>query len=154
MICGDASLHLFSVQHASTHVSNVSKLTVHLPLLLLLLLSSSSGRKCEKRLLAWMKGIVQDLRNHEAAWPFKEPVNPDIAPDYYQVVEEPMDLKTLGRNVNDNKYIRLEEFVADCTKIFDNCRFYNEEDTLYYSEANRLQEYFERRMSEARAHVR
>lgn len=30
------------------------------------------------------------LKSHKNAWPFMEPVDPHEAPDYYNVVKEPM----------------------------------------------------------------
>ena len=36
--------------------------------------------------------ILNKLKQHQSAWPFKEPVNRDEVKDYYEVVKEPVDL--------------------------------------------------------------
>jgi hypothetical protein len=35
--------------------------------------------------------------NNGAAWPFVQPVNKEEVPDYYTVVQEPMDWSTMSR---------------------------------------------------------
>lgn len=36
--------------------------------------------------------ILNKLKQHQSAWPFKEPVNREEVKDYYDVIKEPMDL--------------------------------------------------------------
>ena len=37
-----------------------------------------------------MESILSDLQAHPQAWPFKEPVNAQEVPDYYDVIQNPM----------------------------------------------------------------
>jgi histone acetyltransferase len=46
-----------------------------------------------------MRWIVEKLKTHSHAWPFLKPVTKDIAPQYYEIITEPMDLGTLEANV-------------------------------------------------------
>jgi len=62
-----------------------------------------------------------------------------IYPDYYAVIEEPIDLMTIKANVENDKYNSTEELVKDFNLMFNNCRQYNEEGSLIYSDANQLQ---------------
>lgn len=96
-----------------------------------------------------------------------EPVDPHEAPDYYNVVKEPMgeetsllkfdhfiflifvttylfltDLNCIGKNVTEKKYKNLTEFIRDMIKIFDNCRYYNPRESQFYKCAEILEQFF------------
>ncbi|XP_075418207.1 nucleosome-remodeling factor subunit BPTF isoform X3 [Tenrec ecaudatus] len=89
-----------------------------------------------------LKRVLRSLQAHKMAWPFLEPVDPNDAPDYYGVIKEPMDLATMEERVQRRYYERLTEFVADMTKIFDNCRYYNPNDSPFYQCAEVLESFF------------
>ncbi|XP_049714633.1 nucleosome-remodeling factor subunit BPTF isoform X5 [Elephas maximus indicus] len=89
-----------------------------------------------------LKRVLRSLQAHKMAWPFLEPVDPNDAPDYYGVIKEPMDLATMEERVQRRYYERLTEFVADMTKIFDNCRYYNPSDSPFYQCAEVLESFF------------
>mmetsp|Transcript_3187 Transcript_3187/g.8801 ORF Transcript_3187/g.8801 Transcript_3187/m.8801 type:complete len:1350 (+) Transcript_3187:236-4285(+) len=58
---------------------------------------------------------------------FSEPVDPiqlDI-PTYYQVIKEPMDLRTLNRKMEANEVKSPEEFARLCRLIFENAVMFN-----------------------------
>ncbi|KAJ3614943.1 hypothetical protein NHX12_018512 [Muraenolepis orangiensis] len=82
------------------------------------------------------------MTTHKMAWPFLEPVEAKDAPDYYRVIKEPMDLSTMEEKLQRGEYIKLTEFVADMTKIFDNCRYYNPSDSPFYQCAEVLENFF------------
>lgn len=81
---------------------------------------------------AAMQMILTEMQNHAAAWPFVQPVNKDEVPDYYTVVQEPMDLSTMEQKLDSDQYTTPDEFVYDAKLIFNNCRAYNGETTTYY----------------------
>ncbi|XP_070417667.1 nucleosome-remodeling factor subunit BPTF isoform X28 [Equus przewalskii] len=89
-----------------------------------------------------LKRVLRSLQAHKMAWPFLEPVDPNDAPDYYGVIKEPMDLATMEERVQRRYYEKLTEFVADMTKIFDNCRYYNPSDSPFYQCAEVLESFF------------
>ncbi|XP_029338982.1 nucleosome-remodeling factor subunit BPTF isoform X6 [Mus caroli] len=89
-----------------------------------------------------LKRVLRSLQAHKMAWPFLEPVDPNDAPDYYGVIKEPMDLATMEERIQKRYYEKLTEFVADMTKIFDNCRYYNPRDTPFYQCAEVLESFF------------
>ncbi|XP_062936380.1 nucleosome-remodeling factor subunit BPTF isoform X2 [Cynocephalus volans] len=89
-----------------------------------------------------LKRVLRSLQAHKMAWPFLEPVDPNDAPDYYGVIKEPMDLATMEERVQRRHYEKLTEFVADMTKIFDNCRYYNPSDSPFYQCAEVLESFF------------
>jgi len=73
-------------------------------------------------------------------------VNAADVPDYRMVIKEPMDLRTMDIKLEKDEYIDLDSFKYDVQLIFDNCRFYNQEHTIYYKCANLLEEYFHSRL--------
>uniref|UniRef100_A0A674BI36 Nucleosome-remodeling factor subunit BPTF-like n=1 Tax=Salmo trutta TaxID=8032 RepID=A0A674BI36_SALTR len=89
-----------------------------------------------------LRRILRSLQAHKMAWPFLEPVDPNDAPDYYGVIKEPMDLSTMEERLQKRYYIKLTEFVADMTKVFDNCRYYNPSDSPFYQSAEVLENFF------------
>jgi len=50
-----------------------------------------------------------------------------------------LDLEKVQRKLNEGAYRTREQFKYDVTKIFDNARIYNQEETIYYKYANQLQ---------------
>ncbi|XP_029950478.1 nucleosome-remodeling factor subunit BPTF isoform X3 [Salarias fasciatus] len=89
-----------------------------------------------------LRRILRSLQTHKMAWPFLEPVDTNDAPDYYRVIKEPMDLSTMEERLQKREYVKLTEFVADMTKIFDNCRYYNPSDSPFYQCAEVLENFF------------
>uniref|UniRef100_A0A8C5F9H7 Bromodomain PHD finger transcription factor n=1 Tax=Gadus morhua TaxID=8049 RepID=A0A8C5F9H7_GADMO len=89
-----------------------------------------------------LRRILRSLQAHKMAWPFLEPVDTNDAPDYYRVIKEPMDLSTMEDRLQRRDYVKLTEFVADMTKIFDNCRYYNPSDSPFYQCAEVLENFF------------
>uniref|UniRef100_A0A673WSW1 Bromodomain PHD finger transcription factor n=1 Tax=Salmo trutta TaxID=8032 RepID=A0A673WSW1_SALTR len=89
-----------------------------------------------------LRRILRSLQAHKMAWPFLEPVDPNDAPDYYGVIKEPMDLSTMEDRLQKRYYNKLTEFVADMTKVFDNCRYYNPNDSPFFQCAEVLESFF------------
>lgn len=38
---------------------------------------------------------MDTLKKFKSSWPFHEPVSAESVPDYYTIVKEPMDMKTI-----------------------------------------------------------
>uniref|UniRef100_A0A671K8X5 Nucleosome-remodeling factor subunit BPTF-like n=1 Tax=Sinocyclocheilus anshuiensis TaxID=1608454 RepID=A0A671K8X5_9TELE len=98
-----------------------------------------------------LKRILRSLQSHKMAWPFLEPVDPNDAPDYYGIIKEPMDLSTMEERIQKRFYSKLTEFVADVTKIFDNCRYYNPSDSPFYQCAEFLESFFVQKLKAFKA---
>lgn len=52
-----------------------------------------------------------------------------------------MDLATMNQKLNNNQYFSKSEFETDLNLIFDNCKQYNQPETIYYKSANQLQSF-------------
>uniref|UniRef100_A0A8C8DZN9 Bromodomain PHD finger transcription factor n=1 Tax=Oryzias sinensis TaxID=183150 RepID=A0A8C8DZN9_9TELE len=99
-----------------------------------------------------LRRILRSLQAHKMAWPFLEPVDTNDAPDYYRVIKEPMDLSTMEERLLKRAYVKLTEFVADMTKIFDNCRYYNPSDSPFYQCAEVLENFFVQKLKSFKKH--
>ncbi|XP_014664151.1 PREDICTED: histone acetyltransferase KAT2A-like isoform X2 [Priapulus caudatus] len=99
-------------------------------------------------LYSTLKIIHNHVKQHGSAWPFQRPVDPSEAPDYYDIIPYPMDLKTIQERLKTRYYTNKKIFMADMHRIFSNCRSYNAPDTEYYRCANTLEKFFMNRCRE------
>jgi len=76
--------------------------------------------------------------------------------DYYDVIKQPMgispfeslmialtyqlDFQTMGEKLKDGKYKTVDLFENDVRLIIENCRSYNPETTVYYKNADKIEE--------------
>ncbi|XP_041836272.1 polybromo 1, like isoform X3 [Melanotaenia boesemani] len=60
-------------------------------------------------------------------------------PDYYKVILEPMDLKTIEHNIRIERYTTEEALMEDMRLMFRNARHYNEEGSQVYNDADILE---------------
>ncbi|KAK0426173.1 hypothetical protein QR680_009571 [Steinernema hermaphroditum] len=60
-------------------------------------------------------------------------------PDYYEVIGNPIDLSTIKKKIEDNKYSSSNKMYLDIKLMFDNARTYNEQKSTIYADANTLE---------------
>ncbi|XP_075893553.1 polybromo 1, like isoform X2 [Nelusetta ayraudi] len=60
-------------------------------------------------------------------------------PDYYKVILEPVDLKTIEHNIKIEQYTTEEAMMDDMRLMFRNARHYNEEGSQVYNDADVLE---------------
>ncbi|XP_026162561.1 polybromo 1, like isoform X2 [Mastacembelus armatus] len=60
-------------------------------------------------------------------------------PDYYNVILEPVDLKTIEHNIRTDRYTTEEALMEDMKLMFRNARHYNEEGSQVYNDADILE---------------
>ncbi|KAF0034954.1 hypothetical protein F2P81_012712 [Scophthalmus maximus] len=60
-------------------------------------------------------------------------------PDYYKVILEPMDLRTIEHSIRSDKYMTEDSMVEDMKLMFRNARHYNEEGSQVYNDADILE---------------
>ncbi|BFZ06169.1 hypothetical protein BsWGS_09208 [Bradybaena similaris] len=101
--------------------------------------------------VAKFKGSPRDKNEIPAAEWFTFPVDPLDAPDYYTVIQTPMDFSTMRKKLETGQYGTFEDFQLDMDLIRTNCYLYNSEGTkvrrdcdevmvFYKSELAKLQE--------------
>uniref|UniRef100_A0A672TND0 Histone acetyltransferase n=1 Tax=Strigops habroptila TaxID=2489341 RepID=A0A672TND0_STRHB len=101
------------------------------------------------QLYSTLKTILQQVKSHQSAWPFMEPVKRTEAPGYYEVIRFPMDLKTMSERLKNRYYVSKKLFMADLQRVFTNCREYNPPESEYYKCANILEKFFYTKIKEA-----
>ncbi|XP_058209113.1 histone acetyltransferase GCN5 [Rhododendron vialii] len=105
--------------------------------------ASGDNASNQKSLTMSMRALLKAMHDHPDAWPFKEPVDARDAPDYYDIIKDPMDLKTMSKRVESEQYyVTFEMFLADVRRMFANARTYNSPETIYYKCATRLETHF------------
>ncbi|CAI2311321.1 unnamed protein product [Caenorhabditis sp. 36 PRJEB53466] len=82
--------------------------------------------------------ILRKLIDKDPEQYFAYPVTPAMAPDYKDIIKEPMDLQTVREKIEDNKYPSLPAMKQDCQLIVANALLYNQPNTVFYLAANRL----------------
>lgn len=95
-----------------------------------------------------LKVVLNAVKCHPNAWPFEEPVKKSDVKDYYDHIKYPMDLKTMTERLKNKYYVSRRLFIADMTRIFTNCKFYNQVETEYYQCAVKLEKFFQTKMKE------
>jgi hypothetical protein len=71
--------------------------------------------------------LLQTLFLHPDSRPFQQPV--DVVslniPEYYEIIQFPMDLSTIRCKLDQQRYICLNEIDMDIKQMFENCRIFN-----------------------------
>ncbi|XP_024597797.1 histone acetyltransferase KAT2B [Neophocaena asiaeorientalis asiaeorientalis] len=109
----------------------------------------SKEPKDPDQLYSTLKSILQQVKSHQSAWPFMEPVKRTEAPGYYEVIRFPMDLKTMSERLKNRYYVSKKLFMADLQRVFTNCKEYNPPESEYYKCANILEKFFFSKIKEA-----
>lgn len=111
------------------------------------IVNASPDGTSNQKLTGFMRSILKAMLDHGDAWPFKEPVDVRDVPDYYDIIRDPMDLKTMSRRVESEQYyVTLEMFLADARRMFANARTYNSPETIYFKCSTRLEAFFSTRV--------
>ncbi|RZC80378.1 hypothetical protein C5167_042953 [Papaver somniferum] len=84
--------------------------------------------------------ILDRLQRKDTYDVFAQPVDPDELPDYYDVIEHPMDFGTIRKKLAGGTYSNLEELENDVHLVCSNAMQYNAAETVYFKQANSIQE--------------
>ncbi|NXC22949.1 KAT2A acetyltransferase, partial [Corythaeola cristata] len=58
-----------------------------------------------------LKNLLAQIKTHPSAWPFMEPVKKSEAPDYYEIIRFPIDLKTMTERLKNRYYVTKKLFI-------------------------------------------
>ncbi|KAJ3038157.1 hypothetical protein HDV00_000957 [Rhizophlyctis rosea] len=85
----------------------------------------------------------REMDEHGAAWPFLQPFDPVAAgaPDYFDIIEHPMDLSTIETKLSSRQYETVQGFAADIKLMLDNCSTYLPSTHNVHQLAKNLREY-------------
>eukprot|EP00282_Hemiselmis_andersenii_P026421 CAMPEP_0172010114 /NCGR_PEP_ID=MMETSP1041-20130122/7555_1 /TAXON_ID=464988 /ORGANISM="Hemiselmis andersenii, Strain CCMP439" /LENGTH=122 /DNA_ID=CAMNT_0012664449 /DNA_START=19 /DNA_END=383 /DNA_ORIENTATION=+ len=95
----------------------------------------------------WAKkcmAVLKAVKAHKHGWIFSEPVDPIKLqiPDYFDVIQRPMDLGTIKTNMENNKITSPEQFKEDMMTTFQNAMRYNPANHDVHIMAKTLMELF------------
>ena len=63
-------------------------------------------------------------------------------PDYYNFIKNPINLVTIDERISSAYYKTMKMFRSDVNLMFENCKSYNESDSLLHQDACKLQKIF------------
>ncbi|KAI1870428.1 hypothetical protein JX265_001777 [Neoarthrinium moseri] len=82
----------------------------------------------QEELYEAIEKVLTELKAHtEYSTPFLQKVNKRDAPDYYNLINKPMDLGTMTKKLKSAQYKSKSDFVVDLNLIWDNCLRYNQD---------------------------
>ena len=84
-----------------------------------------------RTLRIFLRNIITRLAQDKRFKEFTRPVDEEEVPDYYRVIEQPMDLSTIMCKIDTHDYQTVKDMLEDITLIVDNALEYNPEN---YSE--------------------
>lgn len=94
----------------------------------------------KKKILSIQKYLVDySVGSRRPIEMFMEKPPRKIYPDYYDIIQNPIDMNTIEHNIRTDRYATVEDVVSDYRLMFSNCRQYNEEGSNIYEDANTLE---------------
>ncbi|XP_064474413.1 protein polybromo-1-like isoform X2 [Ornithodoros turicata] len=104
----------------------------------------------KKRLKALIRSLVNyaDDSGRPLISIFMERPSKRDYPDYYEVISNPIDMRTIEENAKSNKYMTEEAMISDLRLMFNNCRLYNEEGSQIYQDADTLERVLNEKIKE------
>ncbi|XP_059489774.1 transcription initiation factor TFIID subunit 1 isoform X2 [Neocloeon triangulifer] len=92
--------------------------------------------------------ILNEMRDLPDVQPFLFPVNGKVVPDYYTIIQRPMDLQTIRENLRAKKYQNREDFLTDVNQIVENSTLYNGAKSALTLAATRMMEICVQRLTD------
>ncbi|CAH1403720.1 unnamed protein product [Nezara viridula] len=95
----------------------------------------------KKRLYSLCKCLMQYIceDGRQPMLMFMEKPSKKLYPEYYKVIEKPIDMLTIEAYIRAEKYQSEEEILSDFKLMFQNCRKFNEEGSMIYEDAIKLE---------------
>jgi transcriptional activator SPT7 len=86
---------------------------------------ANEDRVGQEELYESVEKVLMELKACEHAHPFLQRVNKREAPDYYNIIKQPMDIGTMMKKLKQLVYKSKKDFVDDLMLIWANCLKYN-----------------------------
>lgn len=99
----------------------------------------------EKEGFSEMLKIVLSMLSRQESDAFRNPVDWKAMnlPDYPEIIKKPMDLGTIRKGIESNKYDSVESIATDIRLVWTNCMLYNRDGSEYYHLADTFAKSFE-----------
>ncbi|RCI05559.1 hypothetical protein CU098_000262, partial [Rhizopus stolonifer] len=103
--------------------------------------TSEELKKCRR--------VLNKLNKYDCALPFVQPVDEliDGAPNYYEIIKNPMDLSLIKRRVENKEYTTFRQLEDDIHLMLNNCFTYNGPGTFVYNEGLALEAAFDKEVT-------
>lgn len=95
-----------------------------------------------KKFQTVINGLHSNISGHRNGTLFHNPIKDSDAPDYYDLVKRPIDLKTIKAKIKDGSIKDSQEFQRDIYLMYANARMYNQPDTGIYRMAGEVSGYY------------
>ncbi|XP_061575172.1 tyrosine-protein kinase BAZ1B [Cololabis saira] len=95
--------------------------------------SSQTGVRRQALELEKCEDILKKLMKFRYSWPFREPVSPDEAEDYQDIISQPMDFQTMLGKFSQGSYRHAQDFLEDMKLVFSNAEEYNQQGSTVLS---------------------
>ncbi|EJD01486.1 uncharacterized protein FOMMEDRAFT_147985 [Fomitiporia mediterranea MF3/22] len=100
--------------------------------------SGIKNSKERKRFQSIIMMLHAQITAHRNGTIFHQPIKPSEAPDYYDIVKRPMDLKTIKNRVRDGRITTSTEYQRDIYLMFANSLMYNRPNSDIYMMAEEM----------------
>ncbi|CAO3618107.1 unnamed protein product [Cunninghamella echinulata] len=97
-----------------------------------------------------VKPILNQLMELDKKELFLHPVTVEMAPDYHDIIKQPMCFTDIIEKFHSHEYTTIDEVEADLQLIWSNSKTYNRSETAYYKLAQRMEEESKELMKRAR----
>ena len=67
----------------------------------------------------FVEEVINKVRELDEAAHFLQPVSKKQAPDYYGIIQNPMDLQTIRTRARDQIYLTRRDFLVDCRWVVE-----------------------------------
>ncbi|XP_072248738.1 tyrosine-protein kinase BAZ1B isoform X2 [Leuresthes tenuis] len=95
--------------------------------------SSQTGVRRQVLELERCEEILKKLMKFRYSWPFREPVSPEEAEDYLDIISQPMDFQTMLGKFSQGSYRHAQDFLEDMKLVFANAEEYNQQGSTVLS---------------------
>ncbi|XP_047449966.1 tyrosine-protein kinase BAZ1B [Mugil cephalus] len=95
--------------------------------------SSQTGVRKQVLELERCEEILKKLMKFRYSWPFREPVSPEEAEDYLDIISQPMDFQTMLGKFSQGSYRHTQDFLEDIKLVFSNAEEYNQQGSTVLS---------------------
>ncbi|TDL26427.1 TATA-binding protein associated factor Taf2 [Rickenella mellea] len=92
------------------------------------------------------RSALKKLMDYKSSLIFRQPVDPvrDKAPNYFEIIKNPIDLSTMGAKLSEGLYKDRKAFELDFRLMIDNCQTYNPIGTYAHNESIALETFFDK----------
>ena len=89
-----------------------------------------------------IQSLVEKMYQTPHSMIFREPVNQELYPDYYEQIKNPIHLRRISEYIANPGYKNMEEFNQDMQVLFANCYLYNKKGTYGYVVGHEFQSFY------------